>query len=60
MKNIFLAASLIVITTSAVLVAAYTHPKLSEKCNREWEKAFDADSSISNNHLNTDIIFTHQ
>lgn len=59
MKNILLAATLFTIAISAVLIVVYTHAKLSEKCNREWEKAFDTADSIDN-HLNRGIIFTHQ
>lgn len=36
MKNKLQAAALVILTTLAILAAAYSHDRVQEKCSKEW------------------------
>lgn len=60
MKNILLAAALVFIAVSAILVVANSRPALREQCKHEWEKGFEATSIDDTNYLHHHIIFSQQ
>jgi hypothetical protein len=60
MKNILLAAALLFIAASALLVVANSHPALREQCEHEWEKGFEVVGIDDTNYLPQNIIFSQQ